>query len=140
VETLGSYSNKSRTASELGELLAIVPDGPPSRHRQKHRRRWTSQDDAKITAAYEQGATLNDLATQHVVSRWAISTILARYGVTTRYRLIGPKELAQAVSLYESGMSSASIARDLGVAPNTVRTALQSAGVAMRDTHGRQRN
>ena len=117
----------------------MVPDGPPPRRRQNRRRHWTSQDDANIATAYEQGATLKDLAAQHAVSRWAISAILVRKTVTPRYRVIGPHELVQAIQQYESGKSCAVIAQALGVAPNTVRKELQEAGVRLRDSHGRDK-
>jgi hypothetical protein len=64
---------------------------------------------------------------------------VTKAGVPLRYRLIGSRDLMQAITQYESGKSLASVADQLGVAVNTVRSALVAAGVEMRDSHGRER-
>jgi hypothetical protein len=71
------------------------------------------------------------------MQRQTISRAVERTGVRSRYRLIGPDELALATTMYEAGQSLAAIATHFGVAPGTVRLALRSAGVVLRDCHGR---
>ena len=137
---LGNYSNKTRTALDLREVLAIVPDGPPptsSKHARRHRR--SKEVDAEIASSYLGGDTVNLLAARYGVDRRTISAVVSRAGGSLRYRLIGEDELALATVLYASGESLASIGSNLGVAANTVRTALLAAGVTMRDTHGHRR-
>lgn len=137
---LGVYSNKSRTSHELGELLALVPDGPPPpSSRQPRLRRRPEATNDEIAAAYSRGATVNELAKRYHVNRRTVSAIVTRAGFSLCYRLIGPVELAQATALYESGQSLAMVAEQLGVAPNAVRAALIKVGVEMRGTHGRIR-
>ena len=74
------------------------------------------------------------------MQRQTISRAVDRTGVRSRYLLIGPDELAVAMDMYESGKSSVATAAHFGVAPGTVRLALRSAGVEMRDSHGRVRD
>jgi DNA invertase Pin-like site-specific DNA recombinase len=138
VELLGKYSNKSRTAVELRKLLEMTPEGAPPR-RQPHikRRRPSQRQSEEIAAAYQQGATYAELGRRYGMQRQTISRAVERAGVRSRYRLIGPDELALATAMYEAGQSSAAIAAYFGVAPGTVRWALRSAGVPIRDTHGR---
>ena len=90
-----------------------------------------------IAEAYKQGATFAELAKRSGMQRQTISRAVDRVGVSSRYRLIGPGELIKATRMYETGQSSAAIAAHFGVAPGTVRLALRSTGVAIRDTHGR---
>jgi orotate phosphoribosyltransferase-like protein len=50
------------------------------------------------------------------------------------------EQIADAVTLYESGLSLAQIGTRLGFDNNTVRLRLIERGVRMRDSHGRVRN
>lgn len=57
--------------------------------------------------------------------------ILKRAGV---HRSVGihPNDLSEAIRLYQSGWSLASVAPKFGVAPSTVNNALRQAGVDIR--------
>ena len=135
---LGLYSNKRRTTLALQELLAMEPDGPaPTSLRHGRQRRRSVQTNADILATYREGTTVSVLAEKYGINRRTVSAVALRGGGSLRYRLIGPKDLILATDLYESGMSVASIANRPSVAPNTVRSALRGAGVAIRDRHRR---
>jgi hypothetical protein len=58
--------------------------------------------------------------------------------VKARNQSLGPEGIAQAIKLYNSGLSLAKVGRNLSCDPNTVRLVLDSKGVARRDPHGRQ--
>jgi hypothetical protein len=53
---------------------------------------------------------------------------------------LSPKQIEEAVRLYEAGWSLARIGTKLGVDAGTVQAGLRERGVKMRDAHGRARS
>jgi hypothetical protein len=101
----GVYSNKHRTCLELGELLALVPDGPPpTSPRPVRQRRRSKVTDEEIAAAYARGATLAGLATRYSLNRRTMAAVVTKAGVPLRYRLIGSRDLMQAITWQVSGL------------------------------------
>lgn len=102
-------------------------------------RRFTEEEVAQIAAQYATGKTVYELADRYGCKRQAISKVLKRNGVATRYRILSNEQIDEAVRLYASGLSLTRISDQLGVSARTVRTRLLDRGVAMRDSHGRER-
>jgi hypothetical protein len=67
----------------------------------------------------------------------AVSSILTNEKVAIRNQSLGPDAIALAVDLYRTGLSLAKVGTRLSCDANTVRLALEKAGVQRRDTHGR---
>jgi transposase-like protein len=61
---------------------------------------------------------------------------LERQGVARRYRMVEGERLQQAIRDYQGGRSIFSIAKEMGVAGDTVRKALNRAGVRLRPRPG----
>lgn len=94
---------------------------------------------AAIVAEYEDGAEIKDLAAQYGVHRVSIYHYLDEAGIARRVRFMKPEQAKQAIQLYTEGASLAKVGERLGFAPHTVERALRKHGVALRDTHGRDR-
>jgi IS30 family transposase len=139
VEVLGRYSNHVDQGTRIERVLEI-PLGDPTTPfsnslRQVHRRLRRDELD-ELAEAYLAGATLSELSARFRRHRVTISTELERRGVARRYRLVEGKRLQQAIQNYQSGMSVASIGKELGVAGDTVHKALTKAGVKLRPRRG----
>jgi IS30 family transposase len=59
--------------------------------------------------------------------------------VQIRNQGLTEEQIAEAVRLYESGLSLAEVGAKVGVDHGTVRRQLLRHSVTMRDTHGRER-
>lgn len=147
IQTVVLWRHLSNPTSSLRRALAAYRQldlaspcprrAPRPVHRTIHRLTATEVDEA--VAAYQAGMTLRKLGTRFSVSREAVTRNLKARGVPIRGRSMTPAEIEQAASLYAQGMSLAPIANGLGFRVATVHLALRAAGVAMRDTHGRER-
>jgi len=97
---------------------------------------------ATVTAladAYRAGATINQLAARSGAHRTTVAAHLDRQAVPRRNRGLTDEQIRDAVHLYRSGHSLTRIANRHHVDPHTIRTTLLRHGIAMRDTHGRDR-
>lgn len=88
-------------------------------------------------AEYTAGHSMNEIASAHRIHRVTVSEVLDRTGTAKRPKGMNPSQIDMAARLYESGLSLASVGAQLGFNATTVRTALMSIGVRMRDSHGR---
>ncbi len=104
---------------------------PPDGLRQVQRR-LPPEEIEELVANYLAGATALALAGKHSIHRTTVLALLERHRVSRRGRVLTPDHIEQAVSLYSSGRSYASIAKELQVNPKTIRQALLKNGVAMR--------
>jgi transposase-like protein len=95
-------------------------------------RRLPPEEIEELVGAYLAGATALALAGKHSVHRTTVLALLERHQVARRGRVLTPDHIERAISLYASGRSCASIAKDLKVNPETIRQALLKAGVALR--------
>jgi len=68
-----------------------------------------------------------------------VSGILKSNGVTMRLHPMQPDEIEQAIRLYESGLSLASVAERLPYDPSTIWREFKQLGVPMRDCQGKIR-
>ena len=104
---------------------------PPDGSRQGQRRLPPAEIE-ELVAGYLAGGTAVVLAGKHSIHRTTVLALLERNRVSRRGRVLTPDHIEQAVSLYASGRSCASIGRELQVNPETIRQAMLKAGVAMR--------
>jgi len=104
---------------------------PPDGSRQIQRR-IPPEEVEELVACYLAGATALALAGKHSIHRTTVLALLERHRVSRRGRVLTPDHIERAVTLYASGLSCASIGRELQVNPETVRQALLKTGVAMR--------
>jgi hypothetical protein len=118
--------HKSRDGAAI-RCRRVSPDG--SRQVQ---RRLPPEEVEELVACYLAGATALALAGKHSIHRTTVLGLLERQQVPRRGRVLTPDHIERAVTLYASGLSCASIGKELIVNPETVRQALLKAGVAMR--------
>jgi transposase-like protein len=103
------------------------PDGPARAFR------FSAEQIAAIVQAYEAGATMASLAGQHDVKRQSIAALLKREGTSIRPRKIfSPAQIDEAVTLYGTGHSAATIADRFGFDTATIWRALRKRGVQTR--------
>jgi transposase len=60
-------------------------------------------------------------------------------GVPIRRQGLPADKVAEAVALYEGGLSLAKVAEHFGLSVSAIYNKLRAAGVQMRDGHGRER-
>jgi lambda repressor-like predicted transcriptional regulator len=140
VELLGRYSNWTNWTDRLEGLGKARQLGRPQASiRRATVRRLSEPQLTELVAGYEAGASVYDLAERFKIHRQTVSQHLHRLGVTMRNQGLDEQQVDHAAVLYQQGWSLARIAKRHHVEPGTVRLALLSQGVRMRDTHGRQR-
>lgn len=105
----------------------------------QHHRRLRDHEVDQLVEDYLAGATVLELAAKHRIHRTTVSGLLERRAVNRRWHVLEAADIGQAISLYATGLSCASIAKTLGVHANTVYLALTKVGMKMRDCHGRPR-
>ena len=100
---------------------------------QPHRssRRLSKPQAQELVNAYRAGSTILQLAGQYRVNRNTVMAHLRRAGVP-RYSGWTAETTAEARQLYESGLSIAAIAEEMGRAKTTIGDHLRAAGVQMR--------
>jgi hypothetical protein len=139
VEVLGRYSNRADQEQRIARLLqmALSESREPISKTIKQVHRRLSQDQIdELVVAYRAGATLQELSDHFQIHRASISIILERHSVPRRYRMVEGERLDGAIRAYQNGRSVISIADGLGVAGDTVRKALNRAGVKLRPRPG----
>ncbi|MBK0419137.1 hypothetical protein JD276_08830 [Leucobacter sp. CSA1] len=82
---------------------------------------------------------MNQIAEKYGIHRVTVSIVLGRNGTSKRPKGLNDHQKARAVELYESGLSLATVGKQLGFNATTIRAALLKQGVSMRDPHGRAR-
>lgn len=88
---------------------------------------------------YEAGAELRELANELGIGRVRLALLLRDRGVRMRRATPSPDEVREMARSYAGGESLERVGKHLGFSPSTVRNHLRSAGIVLRDTHGRER-
>lgn len=142
VGVLGHYTNHADQQEHICRVLAIEPSGSETvtvrTPKQVHRRLTGDQVDQLIDG-YRAGATLKELGQRYSVHRTTVSQLLEQSGVDRRYASLRPHQVAEAVQLYQTGMSLVAVGKALGANQSTVWWALKRVGAPLRDCHGRNR-
>jgi hypothetical protein len=141
VEVLNVYSNFGRTATDLGKVLALKPDGPPPRSDKPHQRQHRLRSDQinQFQIDYLSGLALRELAKRYEINRDTVNDLARRLGLPKRHPLLDAEEVTKAAELYLEGLSHVNIAPLFGVNASTIRNVLLKRGMKMRDPHGRER-
>ncbi len=74
-----------------------------------------------------------------MVGKGTVLRLLREQGIQLRNQRMMPTEIEPAIQLYQAGHSLAVVGTKLGYDHGTIWRALKRAGVAMRDSHGRER-
>jgi DNA-binding NarL/FixJ family response regulator len=144
VDLRGTHYNTNVQVRTLEALVRRLPatasptKPSPKRRKPRRARQLSNQQVDELTAAYQAGGTVYDLAERFKINRKTVSDILHRAGVQIRGRLT-TDQVTEAVRLYAAGWSLARIGVELNTTGNTIRSRLIERGVTTRDTHGRQR-
>ena len=98
----------------------------------------TPSELAAIAVEYQHGRSLDDLAREFGVHSRTVAGHLERLGVARRVNLpkLTPADIEQAVSLYQTGDSLATVGKVLKVDASTVQRTLKRASVAIRPRRG----
>lgn len=105
----------------------------------KRARRLNAVQLAGLTASYEGGATVYDLADRFGIDRRTVSLCLKRMGVSLRGQSPSDDAVNEMVRLYEEGLSLAAVGSVLGVSAKTVHTWIRRRGVTTRPQGGGKR-
>lgn len=148
VELLRHYSSKAILRDRLVDLRKRFThiDAHPVRRSISPRRRFrlTSrlgpEQVNELVAAYESGVSSNQLVIDYGIAKGTVLKLLRANKATMRRQGLNAATTKEAAALYQDGKSLATIGAKFGVNPTTVRSALVKQGVALRDSHGRDRN
>ena len=135
MELLGRNSNRKNVTRLLSILAGEGRDRPPARTTRSLRqrqRRLTPEEIDVVVGRYEAGESANVLAREFGAHRTTIVGHLKRRGVSTRYKIIAEKDLAEAARLYAQGWSLARVGEHFGVGAHTVLNTFRTAGIATR--------
>jgi len=142
---MGTYSNRPLQSQNWRDLrkrivgtevkVRVVRKPKPPRQLQS---RLAPDAIIQFEEDYQAGLTIQELAAKYGVHRTTATRHLKERGIPIRKQTMGEKDIARAVQLYQSGLSTVRVAEHFDQSPNTIRAALLAAGVKFRDTHGRE--
>jgi len=112
---------------------------PQDRMLKQLQTRLTEAQKDELVANYMKGSTVYHLAAQFGCHRNTVSNLLKSRGITLRMASMTHEQIAEAIALYESGLSLVRVGEVLGVSAGNVHARLRERGVAIRDSHGRPR-
>jgi DNA-binding CsgD family transcriptional regulator len=110
------------------------PPGPPVQ------RRLTPSQLEVLSARYQSGRSLNDLAREFGVHHRTVAEHLERLGIARRVNLpkLSAADVKRAATRYRAGESLAIVGKAFNVDASTVGRALRKAGVKTRDAQGKE--
>lgn len=91
-------------------------------------RRVTAEEAAQLVAAYQAGATVEQVGRQFGLHDTTVSARLAAAGVVLRTEVLS-SERKRMVALFEEGLSMNEVGRRIGRDPKTVRATIVAAGL-----------
>ena len=142
----GPYYNTNAPVRDLERPVNQLPEqtsehepaaGPRSRARTA--RQLNAEETEQLIAGCQAGAKLREPGSVFGIHPETAGLILRRSGVDMRPNGFSPQRKAEAERLYASGLSLKRVGERLRVDGETVRRALISHGVRLRDPHGRPR-
>ena len=136
---MGRYSNHVDQGERLRHLLEMTPSGPsgPTVRTPKRTCHRTGPDVvAQIIEGYERGVAVAQLAAGLQINQWTVGRYARLHRLPRRSPRLGPRQIEEAVSLYNEGNSLATLVKRCGVATDTVGKALRGAGVSLRPRRG----
>ena len=133
-----SRTDLSRRLVPLAELAGQAPSTAPKQPHAPPRRlhfRLTDAVRQALVEDYLNGIPTTQPTTKYSLGKGSVLQILEDAGVPMRRQGLNEAEVDEAVRLYESGMSLARVATQLGSEPTTVGRALHARGVRLRPRH-----
>jgi len=106
---------------------------PPTRI--QHQTRLEPEQISQLVAAYQRGATVYELADQFKCHRTTVSGAIKSRGAFMRRTPLTERQIDEAVTLYETGLSLAKVGKLLSANAGTVRQQLFARGVRLRGPH-----
>lgn len=111
---------------------------PAARSPRQKQVRLTVEKVNQLAQAYLEGDSMETLAASFNINVTTVRKHLRSRGVERGgYRKVHGVQLVKAMELYAAGLSLRSVAAELGVSRNAVRSGLLAGGVTMR-SHGRR--
>ena len=102
MEVIGQYSKLSHQGERIQALLQMTPEGPAGpivRTPKQVQRRLSPDQVFDLTAAYQHGATVNELARKLEISRTTVMKVRQREGLPSRRGVVIAR-LHEAEQLY----------------------------------------
>lgn len=91
-----------------------------------------------VAEAYRSGKPVKQIMAEFNIARTTVDRIARQHNIATRkVPALTDAQVKQAIRLYESGGSLATVAKQLESSPNTVRAALLRRGIRLRPRSGR---
>ena len=134
----GSRESVKITQNEGTDDHSEGPREEKGRLSNPSQRRLSPTEVDDFIAAYQAGATINQLAADFDVHRTTVASHLDRRGVRRHHELTAWDDdtLGEAAELYEAGLSLADIADRFGIDAQTVANRFRLAGVPVRPRRG----
>lgn len=117
----------------MGDGAISRPTTPPRRLRF----RLDEVTRVALVDEYLAGTPTTELTIKYALSKGAVLQILGESGVAMRRQGFVDAQADEAVRLYESGLSLAKVANEIGSSSTTVNRALVARGVTLRGRHDR---
>jgi hypothetical protein len=86
----------------------------------------------QIVADYEAGDSTLDLVARYGLGKGTVLKLLRDRGAEIRHQSLAPEELAEAIQLYESGLSLARVGEHFGRDASLIHITFKRAGVPRR--------
>jgi DNA-directed RNA polymerase specialized sigma24 family protein len=126
----------NRLAAAQPALVASPTGGRqrPSVRQRQAQRRLTPEQVQRLVAEYEDGASVQDLASRWSIHRTTVASQLRQAGVKLRGQGVPADCRAEAVRLYGEGWSCQRLGERYGCNATTVWKVLKQAGVRLRES------
>lgn len=127
-----------REPTEPPEAPDTAPQAVSGRRGRKPQLHLSIEQQLKVVELYKAGVSVKEIAERFHIHRATVSEICKRRCVPLRNESRGlTREQVQGAALrYVQGASLATVAKEFGSTPTTIRTALMAAGIEMRPPRG----
>jgi len=143
VGAIGRYSKSpfpEKSLEQLTQLLVSLPREEPMTTRsgvqflqpRNVRRRLGDEVIQQLASEYEAGDTTLVLMERYGLSKTAVLKVLRDNDVVIRRQPLTQEQVSEAIRLYTSGSSLARVASQMSLPSESIRRALDSAGVKRR--------
>lgn len=134
----GCPPQPSQTPAEPPEAPDTAPQAVSGRRGRKPQLHLPIEQQLEVVELYKAGVSVKEIAERFHIHRATVSEICKRRRVPLRNESRGlTREQVQGAALrYVQGASLATVAKEFGSTPTTIRTALMAAGIEMRPARG----
>jgi DNA-directed RNA polymerase specialized sigma24 family protein len=131
----GSSSKQSALVNRLSAALPTLlrrRTRKQSPRRRQAQRRLTTKQAQRLTAEYENGASMKELAKRWSLHRTTVAAQLRQAGIRLRRQGIPDALLDEVIQRYDEGWSCQQLAKHYECDAETVRQKLKRAGLTLR--------